>query len=212
MRSRLPEMAIASLGHFAIGLDDPRYQARKRRLRVKSRFHARHRLENVLAVGNWLYDAIRLIERTWRDEVLEGKTPYDQGEERSIMELYQQWTVPCRRCLDEIDWFKSKGFPVRGERAFRKHGSEVSEILSGDKKPFEDAEQSTLWAALTANTRPNPRMVRVDEHGLIFEMTGQRFVMPGLEPEDVLQGIADAESGRVRPLKDIISARDEHGV
>lgn len=207
MRSRLPEMAIAYLGNFATGLDDPKYRQRKRAKLRAYRIGAVRHLENVLAVGNWLYDAVRLIEKNWRREVLEGKTPYDPNEDRSIMELYRQWAVPCRRCLNEINGFKAQGFSVRGERAFTKNCSEVSDILSGNRNPFENSEQARLWAALTANTRQNPREVRVDEHRFIFDTNGNRIVMSGLEPEEILQGIADVENGRVHSLKDIVSAR-----
>jgi hypothetical protein len=47
------------------------------------------------------------------------------------------------------------------------------------------------------------RPVRVDEHGRIFELSGERFVMPGLEPADVLAGLADAQAGRIRSLEAI---------
>ena len=47
------------------------------------------RLEEVLAVGNWLYEAVRLVERNWRREVIEGKTLYDPSEETSIMDSYR---------------------------------------------------------------------------------------------------------------------------
>jgi hypothetical protein len=47
------------------------------------------------------------------------------------------------------------------------------------------------------------RPVRIDERGRIFELSGERFVMPGLEPENVLAGLADEQAGRTRSLKAI---------
>jgi hypothetical protein len=51
------------------------------------------------------------------------------------------------------------------------------------------------------------RPVRIDEQGRICELSGERFVMPGLEPADVLAGLADAQAGRIRSLKAIREGR-----
>ena len=56
--------------------------------------------------------------------------------------------------------------------------------------------------------RPNPRPVRVDEQGRLYEMTGEPIVIEGLEPEKILQGIADELAGRTRPLREIIAERN----
>jgi hypothetical protein len=209
---RLPETAITVLGDYATELDDPEYQAAKSRLEIKARLRALRHLENVLAVGNWLYRSVRLIERQWRTDVLEGRILHDPGEDRSIRELYSQWSQTCLRCLAEIEEFRAGGFPIRGAREFEKHHAEAADILSGRVNPFENESQAWLWAARTANSRQEPRPMQVDRNGNLFEMTGQRFVMPGLEPEAILRGIADADAGRVRPLKEIISERQTHGV
>lgn len=51
---------------------------------------------------------------------------------------------------------------------------------------------------------PNPRPVTVDARGQLYETTGEPIVVPGLEPETVLQGLADLREGRVRPLQEIL--------
>jgi hypothetical protein len=45
--------------------------------------------------------------------------------------------------------------------------------------------------------------VTVDAEGRIFRADGTQFVMPGLEPEKVLRGLADLEAGRGRSLAEI---------
>jgi hypothetical protein len=59
----------------------------------------------------------------------------------------------------------------------------------------------------TVNARQDPRPVRLDASGRIFEVTGERFEMPGLEPEAILQALADEQAGRLYPLKQIIADR-----
>jgi len=89
---------------------------------------------------------------------------------------------------------------------------DIADNLAGRDTAFENEAQTLLSAALTANSRQDPRPMQVDKNGNLFEITGQRFVMPGLEPEAILRGIADAGAGRIRPLKEIISERETHGV
>jgi hypothetical protein len=56
-------------------------------------------------------------------------------------------------------------------------------------------------------TPANPRPVRVDERGRIFEASGEPIVVEGLEPEKVLEGLADDDAGRTRALREIIAER-----
>jgi hypothetical protein len=61
-------------------------------------------------------------------------------------------------------------------------------------------------------TKPAIRPVMVDESGRIFEMTGEQIVMPGLEPEAILESFEDERAGRMRSLKDIIASRNQDGI
>ena len=63
-----------------------------------------------------------------------------------------------------------------------------------------------------AEFRDPLRSVEIDESGRIFEMTGERFNMPGLEPANILDALDDERFGRVRSLKEIIAARGQHGL
>lgn len=46
---------------------------------------------------------------------------------------------------------------------------------------------------------PSVRPVAIDKQGFVFEMWGDRFRMPGLEPEDILEALEDVKHGRVYP-------------
>ena len=59
-----------------------------------------------------------------------------------------------------------------------------------------------------SDPKPSIRPVVVDVAGQIFEMTGERIVMPGLGPQDVLDAIEDDLNGRTRLLKDIVASRN----
>jgi hypothetical protein len=64
-------------------------------------------------------------------------------------------------------------------------------------------EASIPTQSIDAPSRP----VRVDSAGRIFEMSGDPLVMDGLEPEAILEGLADIEAGRMVPLVQIIAER-----
>jgi len=40
-------------------------------------------------------------------------------------------------------------------------------------------------------TIPEPRPIQVDDLGRLFEVTGEQFIMPGLEPAKILEALAD---------------------
>ena len=57
------------------------------------------------------------------------------------------------------------------------------------------------------------RPVRVDEEtGYIYEMSGERYIFPGLEPESILRALADEREGRLTNYKVYISNRRKSGV
>ena len=55
----------------------------------------------------------------------------------------------------------------------------------------------------------NPRPVRVDEQGRLYELNGEPIVVPGLEPEVVRAGLEDIRMGRVRSLDAIQAGRGQ---
>jgi hypothetical protein len=208
MRSRLPDIAIMTVGWYAEQLDrtHPRRNPANTTVR-QEKIRAVRRLERVLVVGNFLFQSIKKIEQNWRTEVLDGRTSYDPNEDRSIAEMYSQWSAPCARCHREIERFRSNGIRVRGSKEFDRHCVEAEEILSGVREPFKNPATATRWREIVAASRPNPRHVRLDATGRILEMSGERFEMPGLEPEAILEGLADEEAGRIFPLSQIIADR-----
>lgn len=212
MRSRLPEMFLVMLPTYAARLDAPlppgrRHWSRSKTLKLRIR-----RLEGTLDTGNWLFESIRLIERNWRTEVLERKTPYDPDEAKSIMDFYGRWAMPCHRCLEEIKSVESEGGQVHGAKRFRRYCEQAEDILLGDNPFFDDAEKAGKWAAITATYRAPCRPVVVDEDGRIFETDGGRFNMPGLTPADILESLEDERAGRMRSLKEIVASRNQHGI
>jgi hypothetical protein len=54
--------------------------------------------------------------------------------------------------------------------------------------------------------------VTVDEAGRIFDADGKQVIATGLEPEAILEGLEDVRAGRMRPLKEIIASRNQHGI
>ncbi len=211
MHSHLSEILLKRMTDYAVALDRPRRAGAKvRRTRMTGAVRSCG-LEKVLVIGNWLYQSVRSIASHWRTDVLEGKTPYSPDDEAAILDLYGRWAGSCRRCVVAIETLRSEAL-VRGSKAFERHCEEAARILQGDDPFFDDLARAGRWAAITARARPSPRPVRVDEQGRIFETTGQRFVMPGLTPEDVLQGMADVEAGRTESLEKIIAARGQHGI
>lgn len=170
------------------------------------------RLEGVLAIGNWLYESMRLVEQNWRREVLEGKTLYDPKEEASMLESYRRWSAPCQRCLNEIDHFDATLTSVEGGDEFKRHCIDAKQILAGNNPFFHDERNAAQWADVIAFLRPNPRPVRVEEDGRIFEMSGEQFLMPGLEPADILESLEDERAGRLHSFDEVVASLDQHEV
>ncbi len=214
MRPDLSEILLKRMTVDAVTLEHPRKAngRGRRNPSVRTQPPGRREVEKVLTVGNWLYRSVRSIARHWRTEVLEGTIAYDPDDEAAIVDLYRRWSASCRRCLAAILSLRSEGATVRGGKAFERHCREVARILEGDDPFYDDVAAAGRWAAITARSRPSPRPVRVDRQGRIFEMTGQRFVMPGLASEDVLRGMADVEARRTKSLEEIIAARGQHGI
>jgi hypothetical protein len=72
-------------------------------------------------------------------------------------------------------------------------------IASHEVEAVRLCEQASVMAGF--------RPVVFDEEGRIFELDGTPYLFPGLEPENVRQGLADAAAGRYRPLADILAER-----
>ncbi len=213
--SRISEVLLSQVRKYADELSKPisrhcrKVKGRTLRIRKDRLKQARaatkvRRLEGVLAVGNWLYGMVRLVEKNWRTEVIEGKTLYEPREEASIMHFYREWSAPCERCIDEIDQIRSTRSRVEGAEQFKSHCAEAKRILAGESPFFDDVNNASRWAAVTAFLRPNVRPVRIDEDGRIFEMSGEQLHIPGLEPADVLEALEDEREGRLYSLDEVV--------
>lgn len=216
MHSRFSEVLVM-LAKYADELGDsdrpvPRRSRLRHFLRMKDRLPELSRLEQVLGIGNWLYRTVRLIEHNWRTQVMEGKTLYDPNEDNEIMDLYRQWMLPCQRCTNQIDSFISRRFPVQGGDEFKKNYMEARNILAGHNPFFDDDDNATRWAGLTAFLRPQPRTVHVDDDGRIFDASGDELSIPGLEPKRMLQARDEMRTGTRRTLNEIIASRNRNGI
>jgi hypothetical protein len=169
----------------------------------------RRRLEEVLAFGNWLYDAVRRVERNWRSHVMQGTTLYDPAEETLILGYYRQWTRSCDRCEAEIAHFDSDQQEVRGAVDFRARCIEARKLIEGENPFFADMRNKRRWDAATEFLRPSPRPVMTDREGRIFERTGERLSMPGLEPADILEALEDERAGRVHSFEEVASLDED---
>jgi len=206
MRSRLPEMTIVSLSRYANSLSESTYVKARSRGGKRNQLLALRKLENALVVGNWLFNEIYLIERNWRQEILAGKTDYDLMEDASIREFYWQWSQPCRQCLNEIAVFEGAHMRVHEAAKFRKHCQEASETLSRSVPPMKD-EDLMKWNQIVERAKPNPRPVRVDIEGRVFELTGERISLDCLDPRKVAKGMKDESEGRTRSLREVVADR-----
>ena len=206
MQSRFREIFVM-MARYADELHEPVPSKPKRSrlkhfLKMKDRLPELSRLEKVLGIGNWLFEMVRLIECNWRTEVLNGKTVYDPQEDESIMEFYRQWVSPCQRCIEEINYFVSKRFEVQGSDKFQRYCMEAKNILSGHNPFFDDADNADHWAKVTMFLFPQPRPVRVDDDGRMFEESGNQLAVPGLDQERVLRVREEMRSGQRRTLKE----------
>lgn len=206
MKSRLPQLVIQQLGRYADAL--PRVT---RRPGTSSQFHLRvaaRRLQEVLRLGNWLFDSIRLIERNWRREVLAYVTPYDPAEEAAILAMYRQWSRPTAFCLAELKRLNRNGLGVPGAKQFRSNCATVRFILD-DGFPFlKDPANRAAWEMARRGRGGTIRPVVVDSNGVVSTPQGERIDDPALPPDRILKAIDASEAGRFRPLAVIRAERD----
>ena len=76
MRNRVQELTMAALVRYDAGLDDALYASAEGGAEEGRPDIAKRKLDKVLVVGNWLFQAICLTEKNWRTEVTSGETPY----------------------------------------------------------------------------------------------------------------------------------------
>ncbi len=70
-------------------------------------------LEEKIALGSFLFELITKVDERYRLQVLQGQEEYREEFSRSVLELYRQWSSPCRKALEEIAAMQ----PCFGQRA-----------------------------------------------------------------------------------------------
>jgi hypothetical protein len=87
------------------------------------------------------------------------------------------------------------------------------ELRFKDGDPLNCDLANLEWVKATSAEHPpvsgpaKLRDVQVDPQGRLIAENGEQVVMPGLGTEDVLKGLAEAESGRARSLREILAGR-----
>lgn len=209
MKSRLSQITAEQLGHYAKTLTANVENPDKQRESLKTQ---KRKLEDVLAIGYWLYRAVRRIEHNWRTEVLRGKTPYSPADAASIQGMWRQWIEPTPLCLERIRALETRGVKIRGSRQFKAIVEITKQLIAGNDAFFEDTENASRWFALTAKFRNSPREIRVDDQGRTYELTGERFVAPGSTAKDVLEAFSPIDESRTKSLGEVIASRSKNGV
>ncbi len=94
-------------------------------------------LEEKIALGSFLFELITKVDERYRLQVLQGQEEYREEFSRSVLELYRQWSSPCRKALEEIAAMENSGFVLRGAETFRSQCREVQGILTDDHEFFD---------------------------------------------------------------------------
>jgi hypothetical protein len=145
--------------------------------------------EERITYFNSILRAVLTFESKRRAEITEGEGPPDQEiESRRALGL-RNLLNPCAKVREIIDWFQSQEYGVDGASEFRSLCTGIEMMIRTSELPS------------------NPRPVHIDEHGNIFEITGEPVVVPGLKPDQVQKGIAEAQAGMGRPLRNIVAER-----
>jgi hypothetical protein len=92
---------------------------------------------------------------------------------------------------------------------------DLSESLMSEFVPQLQREHGEVEDAMCLRTNieiaraeiQSPERVEIDGDGYVYEPTGERAIVPGVNPERLARSIRDASAARTRSLKDIIAAR-----
>jgi hypothetical protein len=170
------------------------------------------RLEGVLGVGNALFQMIRRVEKNWRNEVLAGKTLFDQNEEQQILSYFTEWLSPTERCLGEIKVMGRRHPAVEGADEFQKNCVEARNVVIGRSSFFDNKENAKRWEGVTSFMRPKAESICVDEQGRVFDSTGKQIVAPGLEPGKVREARSQIRGGRRRTYGELVASQAPDGI
>lgn len=141
-------------------------------------------LEDKLTLLNTLMGYVVKAGAKWLVADSRPQFPGIDENQHRVAEALRELDRSCAHVDDAIAWFENQPLRVEGADEFRFRWRAVQEILR------------------IANLEENPRPVTVDELGYLVEATGDRFIMPGLDPASVQAGLEDVEAGRIDSLPD----------
>jgi hypothetical protein len=132
-------------------------------------------IEDVIINGtHYLHAIIRL------DAALKSESMREQGgiePSLGIRYALREWLVVSQRVLEQV------------ERLERDYGHvEGASVLRSDIEMVQTRLDST-------------RPISIDALGRVFEITGERIILPGLSPDNVREAMEDEREGRVYPLE-----------
>lgn len=146
------------------------------------------KLEDKLVLFDALIEAFIRIVSPRFSEVSPGPIRVDAETVSALRTVVNS----CSKIADIIVWFEQNEYSVEGASAFRGLQATVK-----------------MWLRIT-EAQSNPRPICMDDCGNLTEFTtGEPFLMPGLEPESILRGMADIDAGRVRSLEEILADRHQ---
>jgi hypothetical protein len=142
-------------------------------------------IEDVISKANYVYDRIASLDA----ELKKHSTCED------VPEFYVRNQYLLRSWFTVSSSLESRALNLEAEYG---HVEGADDLRKNIAKAREDIRSS--------------QTVTIDSAGYVYETTGERAIVPGLDPERVIRGMDDARAGRTRSLKDIIAARTGAGV
>lgn len=97
-----------------------------------------YEVEETIALGNRVFDAIVAFDENWRRQVSRGELPFSPVLDSFIQALFRRWYVPCSGVLAAIENLRREGFAVKGAAEFLQRCREAEGILTPDAEFFSD--------------------------------------------------------------------------
>ncbi|MEX2139178.1 MAG: hypothetical protein WD894_07955 [Pirellulales bacterium] len=91
-----------------------------------------YEVEETLALGNRVFDAIVEFDENWRRQVSRGKLRFSPVLHSFIQALFERWHAPCSNVLAAIEDLRHEGFLPKGADEFQHRCREADGILTPD--------------------------------------------------------------------------------
>jgi hypothetical protein len=109
--------------------------------------------EELLALGNSVFEAVSHLDAIWHRKVNEGTILFDAAAEGKILELYVLWLTPSVGLLGELERFERDGFTLGGAEGFRRHCEDARGLSTPDDEFFGEELIPLQDEALAAHRR-----------------------------------------------------------